>query len=86
MEIITRYSIPTRYDPAPFGAICRVTKSSEIVYYIQICKESNKYNWIRLGDFFETIFLPQISNDNFIEYCLSIFFNHGTNFEIDKIK
>ena len=69
MEIIQRYSNPTKYDLAPYGTIC---KNNDNIF-IQISKDPEASNWLYIGDFFQIIYQKSILSDDFIKKCLDIY-------------
>jgi hypothetical protein len=71
-----RYTIPSKYDLAPFGTRCNIMiDDNQIQQYIQITQTPDTAEWIRLGNFFEMIF-AELSNDpEFIQSCTN-FYRH----------
>ena len=71
----TRYTMPTKYDIAPFGTLCQVVGDGGEIYHvlIQISHDEKRANWMPVGQFFERIFSPIINNSSFIKECLNLF-------------
>jgi hypothetical protein len=75
-EVILRYTIPTRYDKAPYGVICKVMGESETNYdlYIQVSPDDVEYSeWVKMGDFLEWAFKKELFDKDFIEGCLHLY-------------
>jgi hypothetical protein len=72
MEKVIRYTIPSRYDVAPYGAIVTVMGDHEETMFIQLGQEEHSH-WIRLGDFLEKAFKSEINDTEFIKGCLSLY-------------
>lgn len=71
MESLERFSVPTKYDAAPYGTLCSVKQDDDtIVYYIQISNDPECIVWERVGYFLEGIFLELIKDPSFREQCL----------------
>ena len=47
INITERFSKPTRYDLAPYGAMCKYEKE----YFIQVSKDPETSNWLTMGEF-----------------------------------
>lgn len=70
--VIIRYTPPTRYDVAEYGARCQVMESDKpIDLYIQISKDEQSPNWKRMGDFLEMVYSQEIHEEKFIQDCLT---------------
>lgn len=78
-----RYSIPGRYDIAPFGTIYRVQAGEENIteMYVQIGEDPNGPNWQRMGVLMELAFKDLLEDPKFIEECLRLY--KATNKEYD---
>jgi hypothetical protein len=75
-DIILRYTVPTRYDKAPYGAICKVSyEGDKHEFYIQIASDDVEENhWLKMGDFLEIAFRKEILEDKeFIKGCLELY-------------
>lgn len=74
-DIILRYTIPTRYDKAPYGAICKVIEEDKYEIYIQVASDDVEENhWLKMGDFLEVAFKKEILTDKeFIKSCLELY-------------
>ena len=75
-DFILRYTIPTRYDKAPYGAICKVvTDGDKFDLYIQIASDKvEESHWLKIGDFLEAAFKREILEDpEFIQSCLKLY-------------
>lgn len=69
MELIERYSNPTKYDLAKYGQICKHGDK----YFIQVSKNPDIANWLTLGDFCQICFQKSILSDDFLNKCLSMY-------------
>ena len=69
MDIVERFSNPTKYDLAPCGTIYR----HEDKLFIQVSTDPELSNWIPLGDFFLEINRESILNDDFMKKCINIY-------------
>jgi hypothetical protein len=69
MNIIERYSNPTRYDIAAYGQLCIHGDK----YFIQVSKNPDIANWLELGVFLELCYRKSILNDDFLAQCLSMY-------------
>ena len=74
-DIILRYTVPTRYDKAPYGAICKVIEEDKYELYIQVASDDVEENhWLKMGDFLEVAFKKEILTDKeFIKGCLELY-------------
>lgn len=75
-DVILRYTVPTRYDKAPYGAICKVVSDGDkFDLYIQLASDDVEENhWLKMGDFLEVAFKKEILNDkDFIKSCLELY-------------
>lgn len=72
MEPLVRYTPPTRYDVAPYGAVCTVKGETELAdqMYIQVNKDDSIANWIDIGTFLEIIFKDKMHDPVFVAQCL----------------
>lgn len=70
-----RYTIPTRYDIAPFGTMCVVIGETEEqrFYYIQLSTNELIAAWEPINDFLGYVFQDEITDQNFIDECLHIY-------------
>ena len=68
-----RYSIPGRYDMAPYGTIYRVQAGEEqsTELYIQLGDESPQ--WQKIGTLLELAFKDLIEDPQFIQECLRLY-------------
>ena len=71
MIVIERYTIPTRYDLAPFGTIYRNGED----YFIQLSKDPESSYWITLGVFLEKVLGGSSMTDEFLQECLKLYEN-----------
>lgn len=69
MEIIQRYTNPTKYDVAPYGTICKNNDS----LFIQVSKNTESSNWLPLGEFLLKVFQKSILTNDFIKECLELY-------------
>jgi hypothetical protein len=73
MEKVIRYTVPTRYDVAPYGAIVTVVGENDSQkMFIQLGQEEHSH-WMGLGDFLEQTFKTEIDDPEFVKGCLSLY-------------
>jgi hypothetical protein len=74
-DIILRYTTPTRYDKASYGAVCKILREGEKhEYYIQVSHDNiENSEWMRVGDFLEIAFRKAINDRIFIDDCLKLY-------------
>ena len=61
MEIVTKYTAPTKYEKAPHGTIYKtITGDNKFEYYIQISIDPEHNEWERLGNLLERMFEKNI--------------------------
>lgn len=71
MEPLERFTVPTRYDAAPYGSLCMVKKDDgRPEYYIQKSTDPEVADWERFGIFLEHLFEEDIKDSTFIKECL----------------
>ena len=71
-EIVIRYTIPTKFDMAPYGTICKVLLDNDKVeHFIQLGQSD--VQWKRLGTFFEEAFDGFLHDRGFVDECLALF-------------
>lgn len=81
MEVALRYTIPTRYDEAPFGTLCLVRLEEQPdQLYIQLNDTDGPADWQPLGYLLEKVFTPFLTNDTFINECLRHYLTQDKNF------
>lgn len=83
--IIEKYTMPTNFDVADYGARWRVIGQDEEEVYIQLSKDKNNPSWFRFGSFLETSFSHLLNHERFIEDCLELFDTNHAKPSIDKI-
>jgi len=63
--MLTRFTVPGRYDVAPFGTLCKVMGEDETFkLWLQVSEEENVYHWIQSGEFFEKLYNKQLESDD----------------------
>lgn len=69
-----RYTLPTKYDVAPYGTIVDVVDENMVIEqsYIQLGDDKHIV-WMKLGDFFVEAFKEEIKNPEFIAGCLQLY-------------
>lgn len=70
LEPIMRYTLPTRYDDAPYGTICILKSDTEDKFYIQVSQDKTTNTWITMGDMLVGAFKDKLLDDVFIKECL----------------
>jgi len=73
--IIDKFRTPTRYDLEPYGTIWQVKIDDMHDSWIQVSKEMENPNWIRLGPFFEKTFDCMLDDETFVKECLNLYEN-----------
>lgn len=78
MEV--KYSAPSKFNPAPYGEMIKVigeTVNDMVLYtyYIQISQDSEKPQWIELGDLLSVVFEHKLHDKNWISECLNNYNN-----------
>lgn len=71
-----RYSIPGRYELAPFGTIYRVQISDDDTrreLFIQLSTDASTSNWQRVGYLMEEAFCELLEDQDFINECLRLY-------------
>jgi hypothetical protein len=68
MEIIERYTNPSKHVLEPYGTIVK----NDNEYFIQVSKEEDTANWITLGELFLEYHKSNLSDD-FISKCLETY-------------
>lgn len=72
MDVLERFSIPTKYDSAPYGALCSVKQDDNTAfYYIQTSNDPDVAHWERIGEFLEHLFLDVMKDVSFRKECLT---------------
>ena len=66
MDIIERFSNPTKFDIAPYGTIYQHGEK----LFIQVSKNTEVSNWLTLGDFLTECFNDSSMDPEVIEQCL----------------
>jgi hypothetical protein len=72
-EPLVRYTLPTRYDDAPYGSICIIKGGKEDRYYIQTSDQHN--TWIEIGVFLTKVFSTHLQDEKFMKKCLEDYKN-----------
>jgi hypothetical protein len=74
MDLMNRYTPPSKYDLAPFGTIVKVIgDGEETELYIQLSKDEMNANWKKVRHLLERTFSEYIDNKDFINACLDIY-------------
>jgi hypothetical protein len=77
-----RYTIPTRYDLAPFGQVCKVMGDDEsVTLYIQTGHDQDTSTWVPMSIFLEKVFKSFLDDPTFIKECLEIYHNNPNYIE-----
>lgn len=77
MNEVVRYSMPSKYDVAKFGTICKVMGDNEsFELFIQLGAPEGS-DWKPINYLLEKTFDPFITNPDFISLCLRIFSAQG---------
>lgn len=69
MDILQRYTNPTKYDIAKYGQLCKHGDK----YFIQVSKNPDIANWLEIGEFLSVVYRKSILNDDFLAKCLSMY-------------
>lgn len=69
MDILQRYTNPTKYDIAKYGQLCKHGDK----YFIQVSKNPDIANWLEIGEFLSVVYRKSILNDDFLTKCLSMY-------------
>ncbi len=73
-KILEQYRNLTKYDKAPLGTLCRVTKENdESSLYVQISSQSEEPEWIAVGRLLEKVFISSLDDDKFVLKCIKKF-------------
>jgi hypothetical protein len=71
VDIKTRYSMPSKYDVAPYGTIVKVVGDDDSYQLVvQLSKDSLLSEWMPIGKLLEGAFKDKLSDEKFIEQCL----------------
>lgn len=85
MDLLQRYTAPTKYDLAPFGTIVKVIGDGEdYELYIQLSKDELNANWKKVRHLLERTFSEYINNKDFIDACLDIYQDNDRKLESKK--
>ena len=77
-----RYTVPTRYDEAPYGQICHVhSDNNHYSVYIQTCENQKTQIWLTVGAVFEKAFEYHVDDDGFMDEVMHMF---KQNCELDR--
>ena len=71
MDIIERYTNPSKHVQAPYSGIVKNGEN----YFIQVSKIEETPKWVSLGKLLSFCYQDQFTNDNFIKDVLSIYEN-----------
>ena len=79
MEILIRFTQPTKFDVYPHGKIWnQTTINGEERLFVQTSKDSNQPVWLRLGEVLECIHKEKLTNVQ-VEGWLSQFEHHSSS-------
>ena len=83
-QIVVRYSVPTRYDTAPFGTLYQVhgDDHQDKVLYIQVSHDVDQPEWMRMSDFLEHVFRNEIYDYRFVSALLDMFHDDTLSMDI----
>lgn len=84
--ILVRYSAPTKYDSAEYGQIWRQQLDNRYEQYIQVSKDEEKPEWIKMGVFLEKALCHKFYDETFIKECLKQYTAHGENTSGEMMK
>ena len=77
MEILQRYTNPSKYDLAKYGQLCIHGDK----YFIQVSQNPDIACWLEIGVFLEKVFQNSILSNDFISECLSKYESKTINTE-----
>jgi hypothetical protein len=77
MNLITKFTGPTKYDHHKFGSIwLNQVDDKESIFYIQISNSEDCPNWMRLEDYlkklFQNYFFKQLTKEEIINMISDI--------------
>ena len=68
-----RYSLPTRYDKAEYGSICKVVSDNDTyILYVQTSNDNEHSNWVKISEILEKTFETYSQIPQFIFCCLEV--------------
>ena len=70
---IVKYSVPNRYESAPFGTICKVISDTSESFYIQTSNNKEHADWVLMGTVLEKAFKDYTLKAEFINECLLLY-------------
>ena len=80
VKIFTRYNMPTKYDKAPYGALCIVYMSSDNQLekideklFIQVSEDEEQPHWVTTAHILEQIFFKSLKKQAFLKEILDLF-------------
>ena len=72
-NITVRYTIPGRFDNAPWSTLCKVMGEGDIYeLYIQISRDDEHPDWVKLGALLDKTFTELLEDKEFIHCCLEL--------------
>jgi len=69
VNIIERYTNPSKHVQAPYSTICKNGEE----FFIQVSKDAENPNWLTMGDFLVKCFQTSIQKEDFIKNCLETY-------------
>lgn len=69
MDILKRFTNPSKHVLEPYGTVCQ----NEDQYFIQVSKDPEIANWITLGELLEIVHRESILRDDFLLQCLNAY-------------
>jgi hypothetical protein len=69
MNIIERFTNPSKHVQEPYGTIVRNGKS----YFIQVSQDPETSNWVTFGELLSVVHLDSIKDDDFIANALRVY-------------
>ena len=72
-RVLVKYSAPSKFTNEPYGQIWQAMHDDNLsTLYIQTSKNEAEPHWMKMGDFLEKAFAPQLNDEKFIKGCLGL--------------
>jgi len=72
--MVIKYSAPTKFCYEPYGQVWKqLHDNEEYSLYVQVSESQEDPCWITMGQFLEKSFHDSLSDEKFIQNCLSVF-------------
>lgn len=72
-EVLVKYSAPTKLCLLPYGQIWKhLLDDDQYALYIQISKDLEAPQWVKMGDFLEKVYGDLLMDPKFIDNCLKL--------------